>query len=144
MWSFVTGHLAPDICHPGYGYLHYFWRTEMSGLFWSHLRWFFGFPANRTHMLEKQRVHRASRGANATECIASVCSWSCYPWLCTNCRFFQSCNFQDGITPVVAVQIEDDDSIFTKILVTIPVNVIEFKQGFKLIPKICLQFVLVL
>lgn len=53
-WGFVTGHLAPDICHPGYRYLHYFRRTEMSGLFWSCLRWSFGFLANRTHVLAKQ------------------------------------------------------------------------------------------
>lgn len=53
-------------------------------------------------------------------------------------QVFQSCNFQDGITPIVVVQMKDDGSIFTKIL-KIPVNVIVLKQRFKLMPKVCLH-----
>lgn len=34
---------------------------------------------------------------------------------------------------------EDDGSIFTKMLVKVPMNVIVFKQGLKLIPKVCLH-----
>lgn len=92
------------------------------------------------HTCLKNRVHRACGGASATQEASHRCaSGHVTPDYTPIAGFFQSCSSQDGITPIVAVQMENDGSIFTKILVKIPVNVIVLKQGFKLIQKVYLH-----
>lgn len=43
--------------------------------------------------------------------------------------FFQGCHIQDQITSVIAVQIGEDDSVFTKISMKIPMVIIVLLKG---------------